>query len=229
MANNSAQYDVRLAFSADVAQARQQLKSLQDELSKLSTLKDVSVGTRLTKELEQASLKAADLKVMLEKATDINTGKLNLTSFSNQLTKNGESLSTYRKALSALGPQGEEAFLQLTQSVITADAALTTGSKKLNEFKKTLANTVKWQISSNITHGIVGELQTAYYYAKDLDRALTDIKIVTEDSAGSMADFAQKANKAAQSLSTTKQKQERRLLLKWQMLLVKVHLKCLIS
>lgn len=203
MANNSAQYDVRLAFSADVAQARQQLKSLQDELSKLSTLKDVDVGTRLTKELEQASLKAADLKVMLEKATDINTGKLNLTSFSNQLTKNGESLSTYRKALSALGPQGEEAFLQLTQSVITADAALTTGSKKLNEFKKTLANTVKWQLSSSITHGIVGELQTAYYYAKDLDRALTDIKIVTEDSAGSMANFAEKANKAAQSLSTT--------------------------
>lgn len=203
MANNSAQYDVRLAFSADVAQARQQLKSLQDELSKLSTLKDVNVGTRLTKELEQASLKAADLKVMLEKATDINTGKLNLTSFSNQLTKNGESLSTYRKALSALGPQGEEAFLQLTQSVITADAVLTTGSKKLNEFKKTLANTVKWQISSNITHGIVGELQTAYYYAKDLDRALTDIKIVTEDSAGSMANFAERANKAAQALSTT--------------------------
>lgn len=203
MANNSAQYDVRLAFSADVAQARQQLKSLQDELSKLSTLKDVDVGTRLTKELEQASLKAADLKVMLEKATDINTGKLNLTSFSNQLTKNGESLSTYRKALSALGPQGEEAFLQLTQSVITADAALTTGSKKLNDFKKTLANTVKWQISSNITHGIVGELQTAYYYAKDLDRALTDIKIVTEDSAGSMANFAERANKAAQALSTT--------------------------
>lgn len=203
MANNSAQYDVRLAFSADVAQARQQLKSLQDELNKLSTLKDVNIGTRLTKELEQASLKAADLKVMLEKATDINTGKLNLTSFSNQLTKNGESLSTYRKALSALGPQGEEAFLQLTQSVITADAALTTGSKKLNEFKKTLANTVKWQISSNITHGIVGEIQTAYYYAKDLDRALTDIKIVTEDSAGSMANFAEKANKAAQALSTT--------------------------
>lgn len=203
MANNSAQYDVRLAFSADVAQARQQLKSLQDELSKLSTLKDINVGTRLTKELEQASLKAADLKVMLEKATDINTGKLNLTSFSNQLTKNGESLSTYRKALSALGPQGEEAFLQLTQSVITADAALTTGSKKLNDFKKTLANTVKWQISSNITHGIMGELQTAYYYAKDLDRALTDIKIVTEDSASSMANFAEKANKAAQALSTT--------------------------
>ena len=203
MANNSAQYDVRLAFSADVAQARQQLKSLQDELSKLSTLKDVNVGTRLTKELEQASLKAADLKVMLEKATDINTGKLNLTSFSNQLTKNGESLSTYRKALSALGPQGEEAFLQLTQSVITADAALTTGSKKLNELKKTLANTVRWQISSSMMHSFIGGIETAYNYAKDLDRALTDIKIVTEDSTGAMANFAERANKAAQALSTT--------------------------
>lgn len=201
--NNSAQYDVRLAFSADVAQARQQLKSLQDELSKLSTLKNVNVGTRLTKELEQASLKAADLKVMLEKATDINTGKLNLTSFSNQLTKNGESLSTYRKALSALGPQGEEAFLQLTQSVITADAALTTGSKKLNELKKTLANTVRWQISSSMMHSFIGGIETAYNYAKDLDRALTDIKIVTEDSTGAMANFAERANKAAQALSTT--------------------------
>lgn len=203
MAKNSAQYDVRLAFSADVAQARQQLKSLQDELSKLSTLKNVNVGTRLTKELEQASLKAADLKVMLEKATDINTGKLNLTSFSNQLTKNGESLSTYRKALSALGPQGEEAFLQLTQSVITADAALTTGSKKLNELKKTLANTVRWQISSSMMHSFIGGIETAYNYAKDLDRALTDIKIVTEDSTGAMANFAERANKAAQALSTT--------------------------
>lgn len=201
--NNSAQYDVKLAFSADVAQARQQLKSLQDELSKLSTLKNVNVGTRLTKELEQASLKAADLKVMLEKATDINTGKLNLTSFSNQLTKNGESLSTYRKALSALGPQGEEAFLQLTQSVITADAALTTGSKKLNELKKTLANTVRWQISSSMMHSFIGGIETAYNYAKDLDRALTDIKIVTEDSTGAMANFAERANKAAQALSTT--------------------------
>ncbi len=203
MAKNSAQYDVRLAFSADVAQARQQLKSLQDELSKLSTLKNVNVGTRLTKELEQASLKAADLKVMLEKATDINTGKLNLTSFSNQLTKNGESLSTYRKALSALGPQGEEAFLQLTQSVITADAALTTSSKKLNELKKTLANTVRWQISSSMMHSFIGGIETAYNYAKDLDRALTDIKIVTEDSTGAMANFAERANKAAQALSTT--------------------------
>ena len=50
MDKNSAQYDVRLAFSQDVVYAIQQLKSLQDELSKLSTIKNVNVGTRITKE-----------------------------------------------------------------------------------------------------------------------------------------------------------------------------------
>ena len=77
MANNKAQYDVRLAFSADVAQARQQLQQLQTELNKLSTFKDVKIGEKLTQEISHAAVKAADLKLMLEKATDINTGKLN--------------------------------------------------------------------------------------------------------------------------------------------------------
>ena len=202
--NNSASYDVKLAFTADTAQAKQQLENLQNELTKLSTLKYADgLGTRLSKEFDTATIKATELKNILEKATDINTGKLNLTAFSNELTKSGASLDTYRKALTSLGPSGEEAFLQLTQSIITADAALTTGNKKLNDFKKTLANTVKWQISSSMMHGFIGGIETAYNYAKDLDRSLTDIKIVTESSSQSMADFAQKANKAAQALSTT--------------------------
>lgn len=202
--NNSASYDVKLAFTADTAQARQQLINLQNELTKLANFKSTDTLTHgLNKELTEASIQANQLKNSLEKATDINTGKLNLTAFSNELTKNGKSIDDYRKALVALGPSGEEAFLQLTQSIITADAALTTGNKKLNDFKKTLSNTIRWQISSNMMHGFIGGIETAYNYAKDLDRSLTDIKIVTESSSQSMADFAQKANKAAQALSTT--------------------------
>ena len=202
--NNSASYDVKLAFTADTAQAKQQLENLQNELTKLANFKSTDTLTHgLNKELAEASIQANQLKNSLEKATDINTGKLNLTAFSNELSKSGKTIDDYRKALVALGPSGEEAFLQLTQSIITADAALTTGNKKLNDFKKTLANTVKWQISSSMMHNFIGGIETAYNYAKDLDRSLTDIKIVTESSSQSMADFAQKANKAAQALSTT--------------------------
>jgi len=31
-------------------------------------------------------------------------------------------------------------------------------------------------------HNFIGGIETAYNYAKDLDRSLTDIKIVTESS-----------------------------------------------
>jgi len=46
-----------------------------------------------------------------------------------------------------------------------------------------MANTVKWSITSSIVNNITQSIQNAYYYAKDLDRSLTDIRIVTGDSA----------------------------------------------
>jgi TP901 family phage tail tape measure protein len=49
----------------------------------------------------------------------------------------------------------------------------------------------------------MGALQTAYGYSQDLNRSLNDIRIVTGYSADKMADFAERANKAAQALSTT--------------------------
>jgi hypothetical protein len=49
----------------------------------------------------------------------------------------------------------------------------------------------------------MGSINNAISYAKDLDKALTDIRIVTGYSSDYMSDFADQANKAAQALSTT--------------------------
>ena len=49
----------------------------------------------------------------------------------------------------------------------------------------------------------MGAIQSAYGYAQDLNKSLTDIRIVTGYSADQMAVFAEQANKAAKSLSTT--------------------------
>jgi DNA-directed RNA polymerase specialized sigma24 family protein len=49
----------------------------------------------------------------------------------------------------------------------------------------------------------MGTVQSAYHYAKDLNESLTDIRIVTSQSAEEMATFAEKANRAAKALSTT--------------------------
>jgi hypothetical protein len=49
----------------------------------------------------------------------------------------------------------------------------------LTEFKNTLANTARWQISSSILHGFMGAIQSAYGYAQDLNKSLNNIRIVT--------------------------------------------------
>jgi len=63
-----------------------------------------------------------------------------------------------------------------------------------------MANTIKWGITSSIFNNMTGAIQKAYYYAKDLDESLTNIRIVTGDSADQMERFAQTANGAAKEL-----------------------------
>jgi hypothetical protein len=52
-------------------------------------------------------------------------------------------------------------------------------SNRLSEFATTLKNTARWQISSSILHGFMGAVQSAYGYSQDLNKSLTDIRIVT--------------------------------------------------
>jgi len=42
-----------------------------------------------------------------------------------------------------------------------------------------LKRTAKWQISSSAIHAVMGAVQSAYGYAKDLNESLNNIRIVT--------------------------------------------------
>jgi len=46
----------------------------------------------------------------------------------------------------------------------------------------TLKNTVKWEISSNLVHGIESAFSNALSYAKNLNSSLNDIRIVSGQS-----------------------------------------------
>jgi TP901 family phage tail tape measure protein len=73
----------------------------------------------------------------------------------------------------------------------------------VGELGTVLKNTVKWQFSSSMLHGVIGATQKAFSYAKDLNASLNDIRIVTGASADEMDKFAAKAQKAAKALSAT--------------------------
>jgi len=57
-----------------------------------------------------------------------------------------------------LGPAGDQAFAKLARSIVQAEVPLKRTSGLLSEFKTTLMNTARWQISSSILHGFMGAL-----------------------------------------------------------------------
>lgn len=195
---------VNLTFQSNVEQARQSIKQLQTDLNSL-TQKSLTnnSGLQLNKDLLQASSTAQQLKINLQSAFNTQTGKLDLVAFNNSMKQAGLSITKYRDALLALGPSGQQAFNQLQQSIMTADAPLTRINSKMADLATSLKNTVKWQLSSSLIHGFMSSINQAFSYAENLNGALNDIRIVTGASADEMAKFATQANLAAKSLSTS--------------------------
>jgi TP901 family phage tail tape measure protein len=67
----------------------------------------------------------------------------------------------------------------------------------------TIGNTAKWKIAQGAINGISSAMSDAVKYAKDMNSALNDIRIVTQKSTGEIANFAKDAQLAARELSTT--------------------------
>lgn len=197
------QLNVSLAFTADTSQVRGQIQNLQNQLSQLannSFFNSQSLG--ITKDVQQATTLVMQLQSQLKQATT-SAGTLDLSKFNDSLRKSQTSIADYKKALVSLGPEGSQAFASLATSITSAEIPLKRSNALLQEFATSLANTARWQLSSSALHGFLTTIQSAYSYAQSLDRSLTDIQIVTGNSSSYMGEFAEKANSAAQALSTT--------------------------
>ena len=207
MAKQLNQATVNLAFTADANQAKREIQSLQQSLNKLATVGAGPKGSTglssLTVEAQKAMVAAAELQASLESAVNVNTGKLDLTKFNESLKRSNKTLNDYAVQLSGLGPQGQQAFMQLTQAIVKSEAPLIRLNGKMKEFATSIANTARWQLSSSIIHWLMGGLQQAFGYAQDLNHSLNDIRIVTGQSVDQMKAFAAEANRSAKALSAT--------------------------
>jgi len=63
-----------------------------------------------------------------------------------------------------------------------------------------MVNTVKWGIASSVMNTFTSSVQNAFTYVENLEKSLTNIRIVTGDSQEKMDQFADSANRAAQEL-----------------------------
>ena len=200
----STRVNVNLAFTADTAQAKAQLKDLQTTLNNLSSNKIKSAGmTGLTKDIQQGITASKQLESALSRATNPDTGKLNLTQFQRGIQSAGLDLNKLGQDMQKLGPEGSAAFRDVTKAIMNAEVPLQKTNGMMSQLWTTMKNTMKWQISAAVIQGFTKSIGEAFTYAKDLNRSLNDISIVTGMANEDMDKFAVRANKAAKALSTT--------------------------
>ena len=193
---------VNLSISADTKQAQRELNNLFKSLDDIASGKTFSLGN-ITKEMTEASQAASALKIHLQKAVNVDTGKIDFAKLDAGFKRSGVTLEEYVSKLVKMGPAGQQAVTQVASALSRSEIPLRRTNKLVTELWTTLKNTAKWQISSSVLHAFMGALQTAKGYAQDLNESLNKIRIVTGNSVDDMAKFAEEANKAARALSTT--------------------------
>ena len=184
------------------------LKSVQKELQKIKSLSltDFSKITgkaptkELTAELNKVNKAARITGQALKAAYNPKLNSYNIQTFNKYLQQSGFNVQTLRAELAKAGSAGENAFRSAMSSVTKFNTQVKETHTILNKIGTTLANTIKWNISSSLMNGVTQSIQQAWGFAKNLDSSLNDIRVVTGKSADEMARFAERANAVASNL-----------------------------
>lgn len=98
---------------------------------------------------------------------------------------------------------GDRAFNRAARAVLNTNVNLKQSNKLLNDLATSMANTVKWGLTSGVFNTLTNSVQQAWNYSLKLDSSLNDIRIVTGNSADEMERFAKTANAAAKQLGAS--------------------------
>lgn len=181
------------------------LNSLKKDIAEIQRLAgdiDFTSGKSIS-EIQNMAKAARALESAMNQAFDVNLNTVNVQKFNNLLRQSGYNAETLQADLANAGATGQQAFLKATTQLMQFNTATKQTNKFLDSIATSLGNTIKWSVMSSIVNNISSTIQKSYYYVKDLDSALNDIRIVTGKSADEMSRFAESANNAAKSLAVT--------------------------
>lgn len=197
-------YDIN--FNVD----SKKIKSLQTQLKELQklTVGDIMANTGQSFAKAEASLKtvknrALEIEDALKKAFNPKLNTINVDKFKQSLNLSGKSLQSLRQEFAKIGPKGQLAFSKIQKQAYSFSTTVRQSHNTLQKLGTTLANSIKWSISSSVINSFSNSIQQAWGFAKSLDGSLNDIRIVTGKSAEEMERFADQANKAAKSFGRT--------------------------
>lgn len=198
MANNAI-FNLNIRTNSDLAGVNQVKRSL-NEVKQMADNVDFAMDPN---DIQEMIRSAEALERAMEDAFDPDLNTVNVQKFNRILAESGLNINDIQSGLAKAGAVGQQAFLTATGQLMKMNDALKYTNKFLDDIAVSFANTVRWNALSSIVNSITRSIQSSYYYVKDLDGALNDIRIVTGQSADRMADFADEANEAAKALAVS--------------------------
>lgn len=192
---------VNLQFAADTTSVTKQLNQLYTQLQHIQNVD--FFGNKMDADLTKAAEAAKVLQQCLQNAVNVDTGKLDLNKFNSGLQSAETNVASLGSKLLNAGTNGTAAFTSLARSIASAEVPIKRINSTLSNVMTTLKNTIKWELSSSLIHGLESSFSSAISYVEHLNSALNDIQIVTGNNIEQMEKFAEMANKSAKSLSTT--------------------------
>ena len=184
-----------IKFESDQANLQKLKRSLQD-LQKI----EIADFKGTIKDLNKIKDTAKQIELALQKSFNPALGITNIQTFQSELKNSVGNIDAVYNTLKKAGPQGQAAFHSLATEVLTANLQLKQTYSLVDSMGKTMFNTIKWGIASSVMNTFTQTVHGAFTYVEGLDKSLTNIRIVTGDSAEKMAQFADQANRSAQAL-----------------------------
>ena len=192
---NQKRINVTVGFMTDKAS----LDSLENSLLNIARSANEPAKT-MNQSYQQAAQTAQHLLDILNKSYSKDIGAVNVSKFAQELKKANLSAETIRDSLKGAGRDGATAFNQLGSQILGTNLKLKETNKLLDSMATSMANTIKWGITSSIFNTVTNSIQKAYDYSVDLNTSLNNIRIVTSKSKEEMQSFAIAANEAAKGL-----------------------------
>lgn len=195
MAQQGGRIDFQIGFKTD----KSGIQDLKKSLQQIQKIKPANFdGTN--QDLQEVKSTAKEVEAALSKAFNPNINSINLKTFDNELKSSGKTINDIYASFSKAGAQGQVAFSQMARSVFTTNQQLKQTHSLINQMGTTMVNTIKWGIASSVMNTFTSSVQNAFTYVENLEKSLTNIRIVTGDSQEKMDQFADSANRAAQEL-----------------------------
>ena len=204
---------IKLAFSADVSAVKRELKDLRTDLDSLTlNLKSTDKNGNFDTQINNTINLIAQLQGQLDAATT-KTGSIKLDVLAkefNKVAQPGQNATNVMaqyvntlRSLSSAYPEAGRAADRFINQVQSAYDPMNKLNGVLGEAVHRLGGEIIKTFNYALINKFTQSIGDAVSYAKHLNANLTDIRIVSGQSAEQMAEFAKYANNAAKALGAT--------------------------